>query len=403
MDFLKPHLTDAAKYDTNSPITIVTAFHRLAQTLLEIFVEEPFTITQVVTFLQRLLEAIPSSSSPVPTSKPRPEFVIGEHLVDVFWAVEMQVEEHLNAAKAALAATDSERPDMRRSEGSKEDAFPGTFKERHSGPSVPPEERKRRAEVSRDVLYDFLRQLLVRPNRCFYHTTIETLCVAQTHRRRSSVSRTTGHINPLLHWLDCRWKCHGEKGNSNADWIIVRSTFETFAPIEVHRSYKQNKFNLLREESEGYTKLSTELMQSIGPPHSSVTALPTESEVTIDSRARAAWDKIVGLIGHFDLDPNRALDITLDVLSTHITAHYSFFLALLRASTWHRTPLLEKTSSMDVDEAGQSPYRGKTLDQVLTMAEIGSTTPDQFKNAGKAQVCAEVLGFKFAHYQVGFK
>jgi THO complex subunit 2 len=163
-------------------------------------------------------------------------------------------------------------------------------------------------------------------------------------------------------------------------------------------SYKQNKFNLLREQSEGYTKLSTELIQSIGAPHSSSTALPTESSTIIEARARAAWEKIVGLIGYFDLDPSRALDIILDVLTTHITTHYSFFLAILRASTWHRTQLHEtNASSMDVDEKS-SRYKGKTLDEVLTIAEGERFSKP--RNASKAQVCAEVLGFKFVHYQV---
>jgi THO complex subunit 2 len=164
-------------------------------------------------------------------------------------------------------------------------------------------------------------------------------------------------------------------------------------------SYKQNKFNLLREESEGYTKLSAELIQSIGAPHSSSTALPTESPAVIEARARAAWEKVVGLIGYFDLDPSRALDIILDVLTTHITVHYSFFVALLKASTWHRTQLPEMTmSGMDMDEAKGSPYKGKTLDEVLIISE--GERFSQPRNASKAQVCAQVLGFKFAHYQV---
>lgn len=33
------------------------------------------------------------------------------------------------------------------------------------------------------------------------------------------------------------------------------------------RSYKQQKFNLLREESEGYAKLAVEVLASMGPPH----------------------------------------------------------------------------------------------------------------------------------------
>jgi THO complex subunit 2 N-terminus len=53
--------------------------------------------------------------------------------------------------------------------------------------------------------------------------------------------------------------------------------------IPIYRSYKQNKFNLLREQPEGFSNFVTEV---IGP----------------------IWKRIVSFIGYFDLDPNRALD-----------------------------------------------------------------------------------------------
>lgn len=43
--------------------------------------------------------------------------------------------------------------------------------------------------------------------------------------------------------------------------------------------YKQQKYNLLREESEGYSKLEVELLSSMGSPHSSRTAQPAEPYV----------------------------------------------------------------------------------------------------------------------------
>lgn len=57
---------------------------------------------------------------------------------------------------------------------------------------------------------------------------------------------------------------------------------------------------------------------------------------------------------------------------------------------------------MDVDDTLDGRYKAKTLDEVLATAEARVSVPGQFKNAGKAQVCAEVLGFKFAHYQVTY-
>jgi len=63
--------------------------------------------------------------------------------------------------------------------------------------------------------------------------------------------------------------------------------------------YQQTKFNLLREESEGYAKLVTLLCQcgSGGLTHRT---------------ASAAISTIKSLIGHFDLDPNRVFDIVLE-------------------------------------------------------------------------------------------
>lgn len=171
------------------------------------------------------------------------------------------------------------------------------------------------------------------------------------------------------------------------------------------QSYKQNKFNLLREQSEGYTKLTVELTSSLGPPHSSQTGRPVEPYAVIEDRARPVWEKVISLIGYFDLDPNRALDIILDVLSQHLSTHYSFFLSLLSFSPWcgsYRRPLPESEAMDTNPDILPGCYKGKTLDEVLTIAEENSTTGlrDAVDNTGGARVLAQVLGFKFSHYQV---
>lgn len=173
------------------------------------------------------------------------------------------------------------------------------------------------------------------------------------------------------------------------------------------QSYKQNKFNLLREESEGYSKLTVELTSSLGPPHSPQTGRTTEPLGVVEERARPVWEKVISLIGYFDLDPNRALDIILDVLSQHLTSHYSFFLALLSYSPWrgsYRRPLPE-TEAMDIKlENAAGPQKGKDLDEVLTLAEANSITSPAGTpcNGGGARVLAQVLGFKFSYYQVRY-
>merc|ERR1712142_310167 len=64
--------------------------------------------------------------------------------------------------------------------------------------------------------------------------------------------------------------------------------------------YKQQKFNLLREETEGYAKLVTELNQELS------------DNVTPQSIIQV----IRSLIGGFNLDPNRVLDLILEGLES---------------------------------------------------------------------------------------
>ncbi len=135
--------------------------------------------------------------------------------------------------------------------------------------------------------------------------------------------------------------------------------------ISVFHSYKQNKFNLLREQSEGFSKLVTEVTSALPAPHSPATGLPLEPQSIVPERVQPIWKRIVSLIGYFDLDPNRALDVILDLFSAYLTTHWSFFLVLLSLSPW----------------------KG----QCASLAWI---------NEEKTEPTAQVLGFKFRHYQV---
>ncbi len=64
----------------------------------------------------------------------------------------------------------------------------------------------------------------------------------------------------------------------------------------------QNKFNLLREESEGYAKLITEFSRFFG----------LDATATGGNGPAEVIGKLQGLIGSFDLDPNRVVDILLE-------------------------------------------------------------------------------------------
>ena len=88
-------------------------------------------------------------------------------------------------------------------------------------------------------------------------------------------------------------------------------------------SYKQQKYNLFREECEGYAKLVTELNQDLS------TTTPAEILEIIKS-----------IIGYFNLDPNRVLDIILESFECQLDQH-GFFIELLREYTPDKETLNE--------------------------------------------------------------
>nr|GMD23387.1 THO complex subunit 2 [Ipomoea batatas] len=85
-----------------------------------------------------------------------------------------------------------------------------------------------------------------------------------------------------------------------ADMIKIKAADLKSKEVRVNTRllYQQTKFNLLREESEGYAKLVTLLCQ-----------IPEASSQNISD---ATVGIIKSLIGHFDLDPNRVFDIVLE-------------------------------------------------------------------------------------------
>ncbi|KAA8896486.1 hypothetical protein TRICI_006891 [Trichomonascus ciferrii] len=121
--------------------------------------------------------------------------------------------------------------------------------------------------------------------------------------------------------------------------------------------YKQKRFNLLREETEGFSKLIVEVHSAInngGKSHSK-------------HRARETAKTIESLVGYFDLDPLRSLDILLDIGATNLLDHAGFFLNILENSPWWP----------------KSPAKPASIQ------EIGD---------GGSQAAAQLLGFKFKCY-----
>lgn len=94
-----------------------------------------------------------------------------------------------------------------------------------------------------------------------------------------------------------------------------RSFYTKFIKVKTKLYYKQRRFNLFREECEGYGKLITELIQE-----------PTDSVTTVASKLEI----IKSLIGCFNLDPNRVLDIILESFEKR-TENDDLFIPLLKS------------------------------------------------------------------------
>ncbi|XP_054259118.1 THO complex subunit 2 [Macrosteles quadrilineatus] len=88
-----------------------------------------------------------------------------------------------------------------------------------------------------------------------------------------------------------------------------RNFYTKFIKVKTKLYYKQRKFNLFREESEGYAKLCTELNQ-----------ISSDNNVL---------EHIKSLIGYFNLDPNRVLDVMLDSFEDR-PEQVDFFIPLIQ-------------------------------------------------------------------------
>ncbi|XP_063413325.1 THO complex subunit 2-like isoform X1 [Mytilus trossulus] len=100
----------------------------------------------------------------------------------------------------------------------------------------------------------------------------------------------------------------------NVGLISSRQQYQAkYVKTKTRLFYKQMKFNLLREENEGYAKLVVELNQ----------------EITEKISPLQVIENLKSLIGCFDLDPNRVLDILLETFENR-PEHDQFYIPMFR-------------------------------------------------------------------------
>ncbi|KAK5119981.1 hypothetical protein LTR85_007057 [Meristemomyces frigidus] len=108
---------------------------------------------------------------------------------------------------------------------------------------------------------------------------------------------------------------------------LVRSTF---ARIKARKTtnllYRQANFNLLREETEGYAKLMTEYFN--------IAEEASGNREISYGMAEDAFQRIKALVGAFDLDVGRVLDITLDISANQLVKAFGFIIKFYRCSSW---------------------------------------------------------------------
>lgn len=133
--------------------------------------------------------------------------------------------------------------------------------------------------------------------------------------------------------------------------------------INTNLLYKQQKFNLFREDNEGYSKLVVEVDSF----------LSTVENVAVGSVARELLTNVQSLIGYFDLDPNRVLDVLVELFATRLLTHWRFIILVLKLSPWFFS-----------DEPADAPSQ-----------EAAGNLESSLGNHAAAQI----IGFKFQQFK----
>jgi THO complex subunit 2 len=93
--------------------------------------------------------------------------------------------------------------------------------------------------------------------------------------------------------------------------IVAKNFYGKFIKIKTKLYYKQRRFNLFREENEGYAKLMTELNKQADSDGNSL-------------------EIVRSLIGCFNVDPNRVLDVILESFEVRLERE-EFYIPLLKS------------------------------------------------------------------------
>lgn len=130
--------------------------------------------------------------------------------------------------------------------------------------------------------------------------------------------------------------------------------------------YTQKKYNLLYEEFEGYSKLINEFFLILSNP---------ENEFEISY----AINVVEQLMGHYQLDPNRVLDVLLEVFSDTIVGNHRFMINFLKLSRWWPTTESD-CSSLSLLSLGGCDQAAKLIGLKILKHDKTREFAETFKN-----------------------
>ena len=169
---------------------------------------------------------------------------------------------------------------------------------------------------------------------------------------------------------------------ASSNLLLNRTTktlVKRFTTANTNAYYRQNRFNLLQEESEGWSKLLTFLGSLPGTIGSGGGGGSGGDDDTNGVSVRQAQTKVRELIGAFDLDPNRVLDLIVDTLESEVTS-------LLTAKTKGRGNIAAAATSIG-DLFAHAPAHATPVRILLGI--ITDLKRDSLPH---------LLGFKYANY-----
>src|SRR5205823_9320658 len=110
-------------------------------------------------------------------------------------------------------------------------------------------------------------------------------------------------------------------------------------------------------------------------------------------------NNVRSMIGYFDLDPNRVLDILLDVFANSLVPNHRFFVQLLKESEWWPSSTPLDKNDMEEDRKERDGRLFDRLQREGISALISDPDgSDLLATRGGNKVAAQLIGFKFRYY-----